>query len=397
MIVRVNKACLAGAIAPAALLLAAVGVCRAGSPRLFSALKIEGAELRFVDDIPLAVLSGTPEQMGRQHAALLAVPGKAAMTFPKRFAAEVGVEALWPFMVQAGRTLLLKTPQRHQRELTAIAEAGDFGRDELAVANTLLELRRVGCSSLIVKPSRSATGGPLFGRNFDFPTLGELHKYSLVTVYRPATGRAFAAVGFPGMVGVFSGMNEAGLAVATLDVYRSADRSRKFNPEGTPLAFVFRRILEECTTVVEAERLLRSETATTWMNLAVCDRDGGAVFEITPDRVARRDDDGRLLCCTNHFRTEGMAVDRECWRYEALLGAGADRYDKAWDVEAVRQRLDAANQGELTLQTMVMEPRELALHVAFGEPPVSGKSLTRIDLAPLFAKTLANGASDASE
>ena len=75
------------------------------------------------------------------------------------------------------------------------------------------------------------------------------------------------------------------MAVATLDVYRSADKSRKFDPTGTPLAFVFRRILEECTTVDEAEQLLKSEHATTWMNLVVCDRDDAAVFEITPDRV----------------------------------------------------------------------------------------------------------------
>ena len=86
-------------------------------------------------------------------------------------------------------------------------------------------------------------------------------------------------------------MNDAGLAVGTLDVEQLADKSRKFNPTGVPLAFVFRRILEECTTVDEAEALLRSIKPTTWMNLTVCDRDGGATFEITPDHIGRRDDE----------------------------------------------------------------------------------------------------------
>jgi len=349
--------------------------------RTFAPLKAEGAELRYIGEIPVAIFTGTPTEIGRQHAALLTPVGEKVLDFPKRFAAEFGLEAFWPFMAQAGRTLVMNTPERHQQELAAIAQHSGLGDDRLVVANTLLELRRIGCSSLIVEPERSATGGPLFGRNFDFETLGELHKYSLLLVYRPEGKHAFASVGFPGLVGVLSGINDAGLAVATLDVDQSADRSRKFNPAGTPLAFVFRRILEECTTVEEAERLLESETATTWMNLAVCDRDGGAVFEITPDNVARRDDEDHILCCTNHFRAPDLTVEEKCDRYDALQKLPAE---STIDVAAVQQRLHAANQDKLTFQTMVFEPRELVLHLAIGEPPVSDDPLTRIELAELF-------------
>jgi isopenicillin-N N-acyltransferase-like protein len=232
----------------------------------------------------------------------------------------------------------------------------------------------------VVEPARSATGGPIFGRNFDFLTLGELDQYSMVIVYRPEGKHAFASVGFPGMVGAISGMNDAGLAVGTLDVEQSADGSRKFNPTGVPLAFVFRRILEECTTVDEAEALLKSIKPTTWMNLTVCDRDGGATFEITPDHIGRRDDEDGLVRCTNHFRCEGMSVGEECWRFDLLT----DVPNQPLDVAAVQQRLDAANQGDLTLQTMVFEPRELVLHLAIGKPPVSDDPLVRIELAPLF-------------
>jgi hypothetical protein len=373
------KRLLAGILVASSLVLASAPTYAAPA-RTYAEQTAEGAELRYVGDIPIAILSGNAEQIGRQHAALLAEPGKQVLDFPKRFAAEFGLEAFWPFMAQAGRTLMMNTPQRHQRELMSIAEHSGLGDDRLAVANTLLELRRIGCSSLIIEPARSATGGPLFGRNFDFETLGELHKYSLLLVYRPEAKHAFASIGFPGLVGVFSGVNDAGLAVATLDVEQSADRSRKFNPTGTPLAFVFRRILEECTTVDEAEQLLKSETATTWMNLAVCDRNGGAVFEITPDNVARRNAEDHAVFCTNHFRAPGMTVGETCRRYDAIQALP----DRPIAVADVQERLDAANQGRLTLQTMVFEPRELVLHLAIGEPPVSDDPMTRIDLAPLF-------------
>ena len=348
----------------------------------FVAKKVDGAELRYIGNVPLAILSGTPEEMGRQHGELLAGPGKAIAAFPERFAEEFGVTAFWPLVTQAGKTLVMQAPERHQQELAAIAAHSDLSSDKLAVGNTLLELRRLGCSAIVVEPTRSATGGPIFGRNFDFLTLGELDQYSMVIVYRPEGKHAFASVGFPGMVGAISGMNDAGLAVGTLDVEQSADKSRKFNPTGVPLAFVFRRILEECTTVDEAEALLKSIKPTTWMNLTVCDRDGGATFEITPDHIGRRDDEEGLVRCTNHFRCEGMSVGEECWRFDQL----ADVPNKPLDVAAVQQRLDAANQGDLTLQTMVFEPRALVLHLAIGKPPVSDDPLVRIELAPLFKK-----------
>jgi hypothetical protein len=118
------------------------------------------------------------------------------------------------------------------------------------------------------------------------------------------------------------------------------------------------------------------------MNLAVSDRDQTAVFEITPDSIGRRDSADHLLACTNHFRSDGLAVDDQCWRYDRLTAPTAQ---PSFDVNDVQARLHAANQGDLTLQTMVFEPRELALHLAIGPPPTSDDQLVRIDLAPLFA------------
>jgi isopenicillin-N N-acyltransferase-like protein len=381
-----------------ALALLAVTV-RAEAPRHFTPAEVAGARLFYQDSIPIAVLSGTPEEIGRQHAALLGEPAKRVLTFPKRFAAEIGASNYWPIMVFMGNALMTHAPESHQQEFAALAAASKLDSGEIAVGNTLLELRRMGCSTLIVDADRSATGAPLFGRNFDFPTLGELDQYSIVFIVRPTGRHAFASLTFPAAIGVVSGMNDAGLAVATLDVYESADGSSAFNAAGTPLALVFRRILEECTTVAEAEKLLRAEKPTTWMNLAVCDSQGAAVFEITPKRIARRDSRHGVLPCTNHFRTEGLAAQSNdggrvtagasrgdsashCWRYP-LLAAAADKGQLT--VDQVRESLHAVNQGEFTLQTMVFEPKTLKLHVAFGPPPTSDDKLTAIDLAPLFA------------
>jgi hypothetical protein len=238
----------------------------------------------------------------------------------------------------------------------------------------------------------------LFGRNLDFPTLGFLHEYTLVTVYRPKGKHAFVSIGFPGMLGCISGMNDAGLAVATLEVYATKDQSPRLDPKGVPYTLCFRRLLEECTTVAEAEQLLRSLPRTTMNNLAVCDKKGGAVFEITSRNVVvRRADDG-LCACTNHFRSKDLCVAKEmiCDRYPRLLDTPAEILAEKIRANGqapalsrlgladVARKLNASNQGDLTLQTMIFEPASLRLHLAFGKTPSSALPLKPLDLAPLF-------------
>lgn len=365
-----------------AFLLLLLGPPVAQASELIPAAQAYGGEVRYMDGIPVAILAGSPEDIGRQHGQLLVVPSTELMQFPKRLFADSGLAALYPLAAQAGRTMLLNAPQRYQQELAAATTVANLDADTLAVANTLLELRRVGCSSLIVEPNRSAVDGPLFGRNFDFPALGLLDRFGVVTIVRPQGHHAFAAIGFPGMLGALSGMNAEGLCVATLDVYESADGSSRFDVTGVPMALVFRQILEECTTVAEVQALLERTKPTTYANLAVCDRQQGAIFEITPKQVLRRDAEEALLPCTNHFRAPGLAVDEQCWRYDRLQ---AIAHDKRLGVAEIQAALHAANQGDLTLQSMVFEPRELVLHLSLGTPPSSAHPLHTLKLKELLA------------
>jgi len=360
-----------------------LGTSACAKELVFLEAKHGRGELRYVDGVPVVILVGTGTEMGEQRAALVAMPGAAMLEFPRKLFTAMGAEKLWPMAVVASQQLLKQAPERYRSELAAVEKHAGLDGDALSVGNTLLELRQMGCSTLIVEPARSATGGPLFGRNFDFPSLDLLENFNLVTVVRSEGQHAFASVGYPGLIGVLSGMNDAGLAVAALDVYEAGNGSPKFDLTGVPMALVFRQILEECTTVDEAEALLRRTKATTWVNLAVCDRERGVVFEITPTEVARRDASEALVTCTNHFREKNLAVDTECWRYACLQKA---KLKESLDVAAVHEHLHEANQGELTLQTMVFEPRELVLHLGIGKPPSSALPLRRLELRELLEK-----------
>jgi len=105
------------------------------------------------------------------------------------------------------------------------------------------------------------------------------------------------------------------------------------------------------------------------------------VFELTPKSVGVRKAEEGICCCTNHFRTDGLAVDTRCGRFEALSKA---KDMPKLGLKDVQERLHAANQGAGTMQTMIFEPATRTLHLAIGDGPTTAKPLVKLELAPLF-------------
>jgi isopenicillin-N N-acyltransferase-like protein len=376
------------AILPFFLAWLALGAASSSCAEPFSFVEgtFEQGRLRYLNGLPVLEVQGTPEEMGRQQAMLVSDAARRLICFPAELLAVVGREDRWPEFVRMGKAMLPQFPAHHLAELESFAKTSGCEADLLVGLNTMIDTYRggLGCSSLLVAPERSATGGPLFGRNLDFFTLGKLQQYTLVTVYRPEGKHAFASVIFPGLFGCLSGINDAGLAVAVHEVHFSRDGGTLLDPKGVPYTLGFRRVLEECSTVEEARKLVASMKRTTLLNLAVCDRQGGAVLEITPKNVVlRRGSDG-LAACTNHFRSPTLAMFAFAWRYRLLMSA---RDIPRLDVVDVQRKLHAANLGRLTMQTMIFEPEPLVLHLAYGSCPSSALPLKRLELAPLFERT----------
>jgi isopenicillin-N N-acyltransferase like protein len=363
-----------------------VGVSAAGSaaePFRYPEAKHGLGELQYLNGVPVLLVQGEPAEIGEQIGVLAIKPAAALFDLSKQFLQSRGWERLYPVLLQTAAGLAAQFPPDHLTELEAAAKAAGRPRELLVFGNVAADLFKFGgCSAWIIDLARSTTGGPLFGRNLDWPPLGRLHEYCLVTVYRPKGKRAFAMVGYPGMFGAASGINDAGLALGTLEVRTWADGSPRFDPAGTPYMLLLRRVLEECGTTAEAEKLLRAAKRTTSFNLAICDKAGGAVFEVTANRLAVRTAVDGFCACTNHFRTDGLATDLQCRRYDTLDKARGQ--DKA-SVADVWKQLDAVNQGRATVQAMVFEPATTKLHLSFGAGPATRLPLREVALDKLFA------------
>jgi predicted choloylglycine hydrolase len=358
------------------------------------------AKLKYHGRIPVMVVSGLPIEMAVQGANLLGKSPSRLLKFPRelleRFTTPIGARLLLPSLRQTGQRLYQNFPTDYRDELEHIALHGGFNFDDLVLANTLFDQKyRIQpffqCSAVVVEKSRSVTGQPIFGRNMDFEPLGYLHEYTLVMVYKPKGKRAFASIGFPGSVGVISGINDAGLAVASLETTGAPpEQGPAFDETGVPFLLNYRRILEECASVDEAFKLLSQQKRTTSQHLVVCDHQGGAVIEYTPTRVVRRNPDNGTCRCTNHFTSQELklaqpkniftTLDRRA-KLEACTAGSAPI-----GVEEVKRYLNAVHQHHQTLQSMIFEPATFRLHLALaaGTAPASGQPYHTLDLRPLL-------------
>ena len=366
-------------------LLALASLARAEEPKSFPAAKHKGGELKYIDRVPVLVVKGKPAEMGEQFGVLAITNGPDLNALHKQFLKDAGQEKRYPILATMSGALKPGFPPHHAVEIEAAAKASDREESLLLFANTVADLTSgMGCSTVIVEKERSKTGSPLFGRNFDwFPTKG-INEHTLVVVYKGEGKRAFAAVTVSPIAGVISGMNDAGLCVTIneISIKKSKDKA-DFNWKGTPLLLSFRRVLEECGTVAEAEKLLRDMPRTTTCCMTICDKSGGSVFEMTPKSVEVRSHVNGVCCCTNHFRTDKLCVDSKCARYDKLAPLQAKDAPKL-GVTDVFAELDKVHQGKHTLQCMVFEPGERVLHLAYGTGPATKLTPVKLELGKLF-------------
>jgi isopenicillin-N N-acyltransferase-like protein len=348
-----------------------------------------GAWLRYLGGLPVLSVAGDPEEMGGAIGALAVRAAPRMTAYPEDLLNHYCAGWLHGLLVWAGDRMIRRLPMRFGAEFDAIVSASGADRRRMVLGNTLFDLKKIlACSALLIEPSRSATGGTLLGRNLDYPSRGYAHDYSLVTVYRPAGRLAFASIGFPGLLGCLSGMNEAGLSLAVLEVFQSRLFTRRLDLDGTPYAVCFRTLLEECDTIEQARRRLEKMRRTSVFNLAIADRRRVAVFENTTRRVLERPAERGMAVCTNHFCSPELRPSFSINVYDTFDRHGLlrkhERGRDRFGVADLHAALHASSQGDHTLQTMVFEPSALRLHLAAGQLPSSAGPLRTLDLAPLF-------------
>jgi len=192
------------------------------------------------------------------------------------------------------------------------------------------------------KPSSVADeeGNLIIGRTLRFDLGRDYEPERVVTFYYPDGKYPFVSVGWPGLMGVVTGINARGLFVA-LNPARTDDPLES----GSPLSLVLRQVLEEADTLDQAVEILRAAQLRTAGIVLIGDgmQRKAVVMELAPrapdDRRPTRGEDEPVVWATDHMVREAFERDAQNDRIKRYTSSG-HRYARLEELLGRRSTVD---------------------------------------------------------
>ncbi len=226
-----------------------------------------------------------------------------------------------------------------------------------------------GCSSFVVLPQATKNRELIYGRNFDFLEGGSLE--NLLIFYEPDKGNSFVSIGWPGMIGMVSGMNSKGLTVGILTAY-SGDASF----DGIPSCFLMRKVLQYANNIEEAKEIIIQSKRTGPNIILLADGREALVVECSATKYAIRKPQDGLLFSSNHFLSPIYENDKKrkkalesgdsearYKRMEKLLKENYGQIDVEYSIKILRDDVICK---ENTIHSVIFLPRTLEFLIAQG-------------------------------
>ena len=286
-------------------------------------------------------------------------------------------------------------------------------RADISAINVIADFFGPSCSGFAVWGKRTADGAVVHGRTLDFPIGPRAIADQLIVVSEllPERGanaparKAWVAIGWPGLIVQYTGMNSEGLVAcihdsANLKPGRTAGRC-------VARGLLLRRMLEEIDPVLGdaaehgARMAAQKPTACgnlfhmSWPRTAAekTSTTPSAVLEFDPsDRKVdiRRMDDSNALVLTNHFRVR--TTPEICTRFTAISGtlAALATANKSIGLIEARKVLMSAEM-PLAAHSVYFFPDKLEFYLALTHNNIMSPSVapTAFSFKELFARQMA--------
>jgi hypothetical protein len=303
----------------------------------------------------------------------IAIPQE-AMTAARRLLASIK-EQIPPRAHVLAQLARLRTCNRFQREIVAMARLAEVDWRLLMLANLSydLVLASFGCSTIALPTAQ----GPVLARNMDWWPEDLLARASYLVRYRRNGKLLFTNAGWPGAVGIVTGMSARGFAVAL----NAVSCPEKWSRTGYPVLLHLRRVVEDAPNFESALKMLAEQRLTSPALFTLVGRNNNerVVIERSPTRHAlRRVADHEPLFATNDYRLlyqsqatvpyQGQGAEfyqTTCGRFDSLC-----RFFAAWspqkkitDEELLYVLSDPGVIQTITAQHIVMRPRSLQVRL----------------------------------
>jgi len=213
--------------------------------------KVENGELRWIDGQRVALLYGTPEQIGKAHGQLLkseAMRCIDSVLYGFGFAQTIA-SGRWfrKDLDRAYEQLKPHIPERHLAETRAMAKSLELDENLVETLNVFPELFH--CSGFALFGDATVDGKLYHGRVLDYMTAIGLQDAATTFIVSPEGYIPFANIGYAGFIGSVSGMNAEKISLGEM----GGKGEGQWN--GVPMATLMRRAMEECDSLDEVKEL----------------------------------------------------------------------------------------------------------------------------------------------
>jgi len=221
-------------------------------------VEISGARLEVKDGQRTCWLTGAPRDMGLAHGKLFA-PEIRKLTdstlYVVGFIYSVGKGSWFMNDIRdAWRRLEPHCDKDYLDELKGLAEGAGIAHEEMKLANVFPELFH--CSGFAISGEATVGGKMYHGRVLDYMTEIGLQGVQVDFITRRDGCNGIVNVGYAGFIGCVSGMNDTQISLGEMGGRGEG------NWDGTPMAFLMRRVLEKATTLEEAQAIFKNAKRT---------------------------------------------------------------------------------------------------------------------------------------
>ncbi|MBO6514983.1 MAG: hypothetical protein JJ975_00350 [Bacteroidia bacterium] len=213
--------------------------------------------------------------------------------------------------------------QEYLEEIESIALLTGFTPNETLLANLYYDVLKayLGCTAF----AHEANGRMFHSRNLDWWTDHNiLSKHSMIFDFQREGRTCFSAVGWPGFIGVLSGVKSGAFSL-TLNAVLGTDSAEL----ATPVTFLLRDVLDQSGSFSMAKEVLENKTIASdcLLLLSGTSVEEMAVIERSPKRSAVRTSDAGHIAVTNDYKLLKNELDET----NPLQSTSCARYDRAME------------------------------------------------------------------
>lgn len=338
-------------------------------------------------------LSGSPVRLGQAHGHLLAAQirrlRREFLRYLGRLSLGVGALPLYLLACLSAWRFRPFIPLSLWEEMQAIAQGAGVHVSFILFVNVLDDLLNnvPRCSTFAAPLWQKKPATFILARNLDYPLFAEtMCRYNTILLLWPTDGQPFVSVGWPGYIGVCTGMNRSGVALAQLTA-----ATNDLSLAGVPAALRNRLALQHHQTVLEVAARIASLPGTLGANLMLTSPHEALLLEISArHRQVRLPQDGTLTA-TNHYQSPGMQPWQgqdfrrpplsplESYRFSSEYSLARNQrlqellHAQSVDISRARQILgDPVIANPCDINSVVFDTAAAELYIAQGlNPPVS--------------------------